>query len=157
VETNGRLLDESTLGWENAGPPGTVAMLHSKQFIVGDCAPLQRPERYREEASVDEMGNVVVNDIVDMAALSLLQGKPKLSKEEKAAKKKVKKKAKCGGEEETEEQEELREPSKKDIKAAKKRAADRRKAAKDNKDEEDEGGADATTDDELEAAGFMCQ
>jgi hypothetical protein len=53
---------------------------------------------------------------------------------------------------------ELREPSKKDIKAAKKAAADRRKAAKHGREEgEDQDGADATTDDELEAAGFMCQ
>ena len=53
-------------------------------------------------------------------------------------------------EEEEAELAELAEPSKKDIKAAKKRALDKRKAE----------GLDvegATTDDELEAAGFMPQ
>jgi hypothetical protein len=152
VEANGFLLDEAMLGWENAGPSGTVPILHPKQFIVGDNAPLQRPERFREEASVDAMGNAIVNT-VDMAALSLQSGKKtKLSKEERAVKKNAKMVAKHG---EGEEQE-LQMPGKKDIKAAKKRAADKRQAAKEEEEGKEED-ADVTTDDELEAAGFMCQ
>jgi len=152
VEANGFLLDEAMLGWEKAGPSGTVAILHPKQFTPGDSAPLQRPERFRNEASVDAMGNVIMNVAADMADLSLQPGKKtKLSKEERAAKKNAKNVAKHGKGEE----QELRAPNKKEIKAAKKRAADRRHAAKEEEGKEED--ADVTTDDELEAAGFMCQ
>ena len=93
IDTNGRLLDEATLGWANAGPAGTVAILHPKQFCVGDSGPLQRPERFRHEATVDAMGNVVVDSGLD-AEMGGLSVKKKLTKEEKAEKKKAKDKAK---------------------------------------------------------------
>ena len=151
VETTGRLLDEANLGWKD-GASGAALFLHPKQFFAGDTAPSERPERVRER-EVDAMGNVILANAIE----SLSIGKPKATKEEKAAIKKAKDKAKRVAkgevvEEEEEEAElpELAEPSKKDIKAAKKRALDKRKA-------EGPDAEGATTDDELEAAGFMPQ
>lgn len=153
VETTGRLLDEASLGWKD-GASGEALYLHPKQFVPGDTAPSARPERVRER-EVDAMGNAILANAIELLSIS----KPKATKEEKAAIKKAKDKAKraAKGEEEPEEEEaelpELVEPSKKDIKAAKKRALDKRKAA----EAPDADGAAATTDDELEAAGFAPQ
>ena len=83
VETTGRLLDEATLGWKD-GASGAALFLHPKQFVAGDTAPSERPERIRER-EVDAMGNVILANAID----SLSIGKQKATKEEKAAIKKV--------------------------------------------------------------------
>ena len=146
--TTARLVDEGTLGWENASP-GPV-FLSDKQFLIGDDVPAVRPLKARE-VKLDAMGNEVLNDIVEALYIS----KVKVSKEEKAAlkKEKARAKAKAKGEvyvedgEEVEDGVELKDPSKKDVKAAKGRAAEKRK-----KGERKEG--DGATDDELVAFGF---
>ena len=123
----------------------------------GDAAPSIRPKHGGgggdgEAAAVDAAGNSInANETVD----SLFASKLKLSKEEKAAARKAKAKAKKaakgedGDGEEEEEETELVVAPKAELKKARKRAADKRKAGGDT--------AECTTDDELEAAGFLAQ
>ncbi|KAJ1447527.1 hypothetical protein M885DRAFT_542443 [Pelagophyceae sp. CCMP2097] len=140
IDTQGKLLDSPSIGW--GGTAGEAALLPSA-CKPGDAVPSERPKR--ASAVADALGNTA--DCAE-AVESLFVSKVKISKEDKAAAKKAKLKAKklANGETVDDEEDELVEAPKAELKKCKKRAADKRKA-----------GEDCTTDDELDAAGFLAQ
>eukprot|EP00322_Chrysochromulina_rotalis_P010975 CAMPEP_0115857348 /NCGR_PEP_ID=MMETSP0287-20121206/15529_1 /TAXON_ID=412157 /ORGANISM="Chrysochromulina rotalis, Strain UIO044" /LENGTH=250 /DNA_ID=CAMNT_0003311565 /DNA_START=13 /DNA_END=765 /DNA_ORIENTATION=+ len=151
VTSQGLLCDAAMLGWEG-GVEGTPALLPST-FTPGDSAPSDKPRR--AAAKVDEPAFAGF-DAVDEGPTELFE--KKLTKEEKkaeAAKKKAAREAKKNGGEASTSPEDGSAPSKPRVKPSKAEVKKIKKATEEKRKANPD--ADIHTDDELEAAGFLCE
>jgi len=138
VETDGKLLDEATLGWPGGAANCTCILPASCQ--IGTTAPESRPKRVVAEATEEQIAEAAAKK----AAVEERAAKAKAKKDEKAAAKEGKKTKASKEAEGSEEEKELVKASKAQLATIRKQLAAKRKA-----------GEEITTDDELEAAGFM--
>jgi hypothetical protein len=113
VETDGKLLDEATLGW--AGGAANCACILPSSYEVGSQVPDTRPKRVVAEATAEEIAEAAAKK----AAAEEKAAKIKAKKDEKAAAKEAKK-TKSKEAEGSEEEKELVKASKAQLASIKK-------------------------------------